>query len=324
MTQITGTHLTADIVGAREDLADAIYDISPEDTPLFSSVKRGKANSTFHEWQTDTLGAAAANAQLEGDEASYDTPDPTVRVGNYTQIMRKTVLTSGTLEAIDKAGRKSEEAFQLAKRSAELKLDIELAMFANNGAVAGSSSVAREFAGLGAWLKTNTDFATGGTPSGADPTYTSGAPLAARTDDGTPRAFTETILKNVIQSCWTNGGKPNVLYVGPVNKAKVSGFAGIASATVDVTKAAPTMIVGSADVYVSEFGNIRVVPTRLQREKDAYLIDHSLISMAYLRPFQTKTLAPTGDAAKKMLLVELTMRVNQEAGLGGAFDLTTT
>src|SRR5690606_16668960 len=169
----TGTQLRYDIVGDREDLADVIYRISPEDTVFMSMIGRGKSASTFHEWQTDALGAPDPNnAQLEGDDASFSTPSPTKRVGNYTQISVKTVATSGSALALPLAGRRSEEALQQAKRAAELKLDMETILLLNQAADAGGSDEPRKLAGLPVWLQTNVDKA----PDGANSGHVSGAP----------------------------------------------------------------------------------------------------------------------------------------------------
>jgi hypothetical protein len=323
MGLVSGTATRYDMKGLREDLSDVIYNISPEETPFMSSAGRGaKASQTLVEWQTDALASAdGSNAQLEGDDASFSTPAATVRVGNYTQISRKTLILSGTLEAVDKAGRRSELAYQLAKRGAELKRDQETIFLRAQAGNAGGVGTARTLAGLNAWVKTNTDIGT----SGGDPTYTSGVPAAVRTD-GTQRAFTETILKSVISAVWTSGGTPTTLMVGPINKAVVSGFAGIATRNFDLSNVSPkpTAIIASADVYVSDFGTLRVVPNRFQRERDGWVIDFDLVSVRYLRPYRTKDLAATGDAAKTMLVTEYTLEVKQEAGLGLAADLTTT
>lgn len=314
-----------DMTGIREDLSNVIYNISPEETPFMSGAGKGpKAKQTLTEWQTDTLAAATTdNAQLEGDDiTSFPTLTSTVRVGNYQQISRKLVAVSDTADEVDAAGRESEEAYQLAKKGAELKLDMEKIFLHNQAGAAGSSTVARTLAGMGAWCKANVDKGTG---AAANPTYTSGVPGAARTD-GTQRAFTETILKAVIQSVWTNGGKARTLLAGPVNKTKVSAFSGIATRNFDMSNVSPkpTAIIAAADVYVSDFGTVRVLPSRHIRERDAYLIDWDLIDVSYLRPFKKKALAVTGDASKTMLIVEYTLRVKQEAGLGLACDLTTT
>ena len=320
MALISGTATRYDMQGLRESLHDTIYNIDPEDTPFMSGMGRGpKASQTLEEWQTDTLATPDGdNAFMEGDDATFETPAATVRVGNYCQISRKTLILSDTLEEVDKAGRRSELAYQLAKRGSELKLDQETIFLQAQGADAGSVGAARKLAALGAWLKTNTSFGSGG----ADPTYTSGVPSAARTD-GTQRPFTETIAKAVIQSGYSNGAKFRTLMVGPFNKTVVSGFAGIATRNFDLSNVSPrpTAIIASADVFVSDFGTLRVIPNRLQRERDAWFIDWDMVEAMYLRGHRTKKLAPTGDAEKRMMIVEYTMKCRNEAGLGGAFDL---
>lgn len=326
MSQTANTFDTFAAKGIRESLSNVIYNISPEETPFMSNIGRENVKNTYFEWQTDSLAAASTtNAQVEGDDvSSYDSTAATTRIGNYTQVSRKTVLISGTLESVDKAGRRSELAYQLAKRSAELKRDMESIMLTNQAAAAGSAGVStalRKTGSLLAFLATNTDKGTGG----ADPVYTT-KPDATRTDatNANLRTFTEAILKTVIQKVWAAGGTPKILMVGPVNKQRVSGFAGIAEIRREVTGNKPGVIIGAADVYVSDFGAVSVVPNRFQRERDAFVLDPEYASVAYLRPFQTVELAKTGDAEKRMIVVEWGLKVNTEAAHGLAADLTTT
>lgn len=307
----------------REDLANIIYNISPEDTVFMSNVGRDTAKQTYTEWQTDALAAASTtNAQIEGDDAAADSLAATNRVGNYTQISRKVVATSGTLEAVDTAGFRSAMAYQMAKAASELKRDMETALLFNQAAVAGNSSTARQTAGLPAWLRSNVSKAS----NGGNPTMSStndGYPNAARTD-GTQRTFTETMLKDVIQSVWTNGGTPKLLMVGPYNKRVVSGFSGIAGIRFNVDGAKPSAIIGAADIYVSDFGNVSIVPSRFQRERDAFVVDPEYAAVSYLRNFQTEDLAKTGDSAKKMIVVEYALKVRTEKAHGIIADLTTS
>jgi len=325
MATKAGTFLTFSAKGIREQLSNTIYNITPADTPFLSMVGKEKAENTLFEWQTDALGAVStSNAQIEGDDSpAFPAVTPTVRVGNYTQISRKLVIISGTQEVVNKAGRQSELAYQTAMRAQELKRDMEATMFANIGGVAGNSTTARKTATLGAWIKTNDTLNS--TTGGESPTYTSGVPGAARTD-GTQYAFTETILKATIQLVWTSGGDLRFLAVGPVNKQKVSAFAGVVTRNYDISNkpAKATAIIAAADVYVSDFGILTVMPSRYQRERDAWLFDPKWIAIAHLRPFHRVKLAKTGDAEKRMLQVEWGLKVKQEAGLGLAADLTTT
>lgn len=316
MAQPSNTFSSYDAVGNREDLIDRIYSISPTETPFLTGVGRTKATATYHEWQTDSLAAAAANAVIEGDEATTDASAATTRLGNYTQIMDKVARTTGTQEAVNKAGRKSEMAHQLAKRSQELKRDLEFALVGvNNAKVAGDDSTAREMASVQSWIATNTDKSTGGTVAGVDPT---GDGTDARTD-GDQRAFTEDMLKTVVQGCWNEGGNPTVLMVGAHNKQVVSGFTGGATR---FDKSEDKKLNAAIDVYVSDFGELKIVPNRFMRARDALVLDMSMWKVAYLRPFVTKDLARTGDSERKQILVEATLQASQEAASGIIADLT--
>lgn len=320
MAIVTNTFTTYSAKGIREDLSNVITNISPEETPFMSNIGRENVTNTLYEWQTDALAAAAANAQLEGDDVTFDAVTATVRLQNYAQISRKTIVLSNTEEVVNKAGRRSEVAYQIAKRSAELKRDQEFAMLNNAGTTSGSTTAARTTASLGAFIKTNVDYDT---TNGVNPSYTT-LPTLGRTD-GTVRTFTETILKNVIQKVWAQGGTPKILMTGPVNKQRVSGFAGIASSRFNVEGGArPATIIGAADIYVSDFGNVNVVPNRFQRERDAWVLDPDYAKMVVLRPYQQVELAKTGDAEKRLLIVEWGLKVLAENAHGLAADLVTS
>jgi hypothetical protein len=301
-------------IGQREDLTDIIYDISPTETPFMSSIGKTKATAVYHEWQTDSLAAATtANAAVEGADATSATLAPTVRLGNYTQIIQKTVQVSGTLDTVNKAGRKSEKAYQLAKASAELKRDLETILLANQGRSAGTSTIARKLGSILSWIKTNSDVGSGG----ADPATIG---VSTRTD-GTQRTFTEALLKTVVSEVFVSGGSPKILMVGAAGKQKVSSFAGIAAQRYMAPGNTPTTIIGAADVYMSDFGTMSVVPNRFMRTRDALVLDPEYAALAYLRPFQTNDLAKTGDSENTQLLAEVTLEVKNEAAHGGIFDL---
>lgn len=311
------TYKTYESVGNREDLTDVIYNISPTDTPFMSSVGKTKANAVYHEWQTDSLAdATVANAVVEGADASSATLAPTTRVGNRTQISQKTIQIAGTLESIDKAGRKSEKAYQLSKASSELKRDMEKILLSNQAAVTGDASTARKLGSLQAWLETN--YVGAGT-AGADGT-------TARVS-GTDAAFTEAMLKNAVKSAYQAGGNPSVLMVTPTQKQVVSGFAGIAEQRYQAPANKPSTIVGAADVYLSDFGTLSVVPNRFMTADGdddgevAFVLDPEYASIAYLRPFATNELAKTGDSEKTQLLVEYTLEVKNEAAHAIIADL---
>jgi len=308
------TYTTQTAIGQREDLTDIIYNISPTDTPFMSSIGKTKATAVYHEWQTDSLAAATtANAAVEGADASSATLSPTVRLGNYAQIIQKTVQVSGTLDAVNKAGRKSEKAYQLAKASAELKRDLETILLAKQGRSAGSSTIARKLGSMLSWVKTNYDKAS----DGSNPATIG---VSTRTD-GTQRTFTETLLKSVVAQVYASGGAPKILMVGATGKQKVSSFAGIAAQRYMAPSNTPTTIIGAADVYMSDFGTMSVVPNRFMRVRDALVIDPEYAALAYLRPFQTNDLAKTGDSENTQILAEVTLEVKNEAAHGIIADL---
>lgn len=306
-------------VGMREDLSDVIYNISPTDTPFMSTVGKTKATAVYHEWQTDSLAAAAANAAVEGADASTATLTATTRVGNRTQISQKTIGVTGTLEAVDKAGRKSEKAYQLAKASSEIKRDMEFTFLSNTVQSNGSAgSTARVLGGLQTWLATNGDFGSGGSAGSAGTT--------ARTN-GTNRTFTETELKTVIKEVFESGGSPKILMVTPAHKQTVSAFAGIAAQRYMAPSDAPTTIIGAADIYLSDFGSVSVVPNRFMvsgnsANEVAFVLDPEYAAVAYLRPFFTNELAKNGDSDRTQLLVEYTLEVRNEAAHGIIADLS--
>lgn len=334
MTQPANTFDSYDAVGNREDLADLIIDISPMETPFMSRIaKRGKADAVLHEWQVDELAAAAANNVIEGDDATLDASTPTKRLSNRCQISDKTVVISGTQEAVMKAGRKSELAYQLAKKGKELKRDMELMLTGNRGIVVGDNTTARSAGSLEAWMHTN---ALRGGGAGDDAAFTSeqldaGAnPTANIATDGDTRALTEGLLKQVIRSIWTQGGDGEIIMVGPFQKQALSGMTrsatGItADSTYRITQdAADRRVTNAVDVYESDFGTHRVVPNRFQRDRTLFVLTADLWSVDYLRSFRQYPLAKTGDSEKRQLLAEYTLSALNEKGSGCIADLTTS
>jgi hypothetical protein len=313
------TYQTYEAKGLREDLSDVIYSISPTDTPFMSSIGKTKATAVLHEWQTDSLAAATLdNFTVEGATASDATMSPTTRVGNRTQIAQKTVKISGTLQSVDKAGRKSEKAYQLAKASSEIKRDMETTLLSNQIAANGDSSTARKLGGLQAWLNTNYSGGTNGVAGNLGTT--------ARTD-GTNRTFTEALLQTVVRSVYAAGGNPKVLMVNPAHKQLVSAFTGIAAQRFMAPSNTPTTIVSAADVYLSDFGAISIVPNRFMTSTNscnetAFVLDPDMAAVAFLRPFQTNELAVTGDNESTQLLCEYTLEVRNQAAHGIIADLT--
>jgi hypothetical protein len=325
MTIVANTFTSFDAKGIREDLSNVIYNIAPEETPLQSNISQQEVSNTLYEWQTDTLAAAdATNQHIDGDDiAAFTAVAPTARVHNYTNISRKTFIIADNLRFQDLAGRNSEIAYQVVKNGKELRRDMEAILCANTIPTAGGAAAARKTGGLSAWLSTNSVSNSGGGVAGANPVLTAGIPTTAQTE-GTKRAFTETLLKEVIENVWTSGGQPTMVMVGASNKQTLSSFTGIAANRFQITKPEQGTIIGAADIYVSDFGELSIVPNRFQPKRDAYVLDTEYLGVGMLRPMQTVDLAKTGDAEKRMILAEYGLIVKNEAASGAVYDLTHT
>ena len=309
-----GTNIVA-AIGGREDLTDVIYNISPTETPFMSNIGRTKCTATTHEWQTDSLATAADNQQLEGedyDSAGIEVSVVTARATNYTTISAKTLMISGTHESTLKAGRKSEIAYQVAKKGKELKRDIEFTLCQKQAPVASTGGTTRKTRALESWIDTNVS-ETGSTHSS---TFV--------ITDGTQRNLTEAMVKSAVQQAWTSGGDPEMVLCGPVNKQNISSqFSGIATMYREQSGTGPGTIIGAADVYVSDFGELKVVPSRFSRDRTISILQKDMWAIAYLRPFRVYDLAKTGDAEKRLLLSEYTLESRNEASSAKVADLLT-
>ena len=322
MAQPSDTFDSYDSRGIREDLQDKIYMVSPEATPVLSAIRRFKASQKLHEWQRDTLAAPNKdNAVIEGDDRAGTALTATTRVANTTQLLDKVAIVSSTTEKSKAAGRSSEMKYQIAKAMKELKRDLEAAIVSNNPAVAGNSTTARKMAGLGPLLFTNTSHGAGGSTT----SHTSGLATAAPTA-GTARAFAEGQLKTVMQSIYTNSGEmPSIISMTPSHKAGFSAFQGIASSRFNVAKGKQAVIIGGADVYMSDFGELTVVPNYVQATScndTVFILNPEQAGVAYLQEFQSTPLAKTGHTEKELVFCEATLVVTSEASHGKIAALT--
>lgn len=318
MSVPTGSYQTYQTVGIKEDLQDKIFMISPYSTIFLKMIAKGKAAQTKHEWQTDVLASANAdNKVIEGDDVTADSATATTRLYNYTQLMDKKIIVTDTNMAVESAGRKSELALQLSKRGKEIKTDMEKRMLGNYASAIGAAGTARELGGVESWLATNTDREAGGTDPTGDGTNAAG--------NGSQRAFTEAMLKDVIALCWDSGGEPTMILVGSYNKQKASGFGGIATLYRDTASSMkPASIMGAADIYVSDFGQFKIVASRFSRTRSALVLDMSMWSMQTLQRLKHIPLARTGHGEKRLMKVEFTLCSKNEAASGVIADLTTT
>lgn len=315
MAQPADTFSTYDSVGNREDLSDIIYDVSPTETPFLSKIPKNKATSTKHEWQTRALTAASgANAVIEGDDATTDASTANSRIFNYTQISDKVARVTGTQEAVNKAGRRSEMALQMADRMKELKRDVETTLLQNVAYVAGNDTLARKCAGLQTYIKTNISKASDGTAATGD-----GSDIYT---DGTARAFLESYFEAALATGWSNGANPSMAYMNAFQKRKFAGFSGSSTKMSDGDK---TKVVNNVEIYIDPLGTeVRLVPCRQCPTDVVYAVDPEYVAFSTLRDFQTKELANTGDSERKQIIVEYTMEVRNEKAHCGVYDLTAS
>jgi hypothetical protein len=318
MTQPTNTYDSYDGVNTiRESLHNVIFNISPVDTPILSAAQlgQGTATNTLHEWINDTLAAADGNnARVEGDDKDGIAITAPSRLINYCQISDKTIVLSGTQRAVNNVGTNDEFARQVAKKAQELKRDMETIITGNQAAAAGDATTARKLRSLEAWYVTaNSNRGTGGS---------AGTTTLAATDatTGDLRGIQETFLKDVLQKVFTAGGNPDLIVAGPVNKQRISGFAGNSNRQIDATDAT---IFAGMDVYVSDFGRAKIVPNRFSRARTVHVVTGDMLSIDFLRPMYETDLSKTGDSDKKLLGCEYTLRVNAPAAHGVIADLTS-
>lgn len=303
-------------VGVREDLADKIYQLFPDDCPFTGMIGRGTASSTYTEWQTDGLAAASAtNAAIQGDDTPNLSRANTTRVGTYTQISTKVVGVSTTVEAVSKAGRKSELARELMKAGRELNTDIELRATGNYASVAPAAGTAGLTAGALAWLTSNVSRGA----TGANGGFSAGIVGAAT--NGTQRAYTEALLKPVLQSTWANGGNPKAVITNGAQKQLAAAFAGLAQQRRDTGDKKATIVAG-ADFYVSDFGTVQFVPSRFCSARDALIVDPEYWDIADLDGQTVEDLAKTGLASRKLMRREWALRCKNQAASGVVADLT--
>jgi hypothetical protein len=321
MTVATNTIQAVARIGVREDLSDRIAELFPDETPFQRAIGKEKATQVFHEWQTDALAAANHdNKTIQGDDLDNASRANTVRQGNYSQIMKKVVGASTTMEATQTAGRKSELAREIMKSGKELRTDAEKRFCGNYAAVPPASGTAGESAGALCFLRTNTS--RGATATA--PTYSGGTTVGypnAAAGNGTQRAFTEALLKTQLAAIWTSGGSPDMVIMSVTQKQIAAAFGGLADARRE-TGDKKIKIVAGADVYVSDVGEVEFVPSRYCSTRDALIVDPEYWAVAELDPLKMIDLATTGLAKRKAMYQEVTLVCRNEAASGVVADLT--
>lgn len=313
------TNETYSVRTIREDLQEAYISISPTETPFQASVGRRSLENTLYEWPVVELAAAVStNRVMEGENTpGNDAPTNALRLSNYTQISDKVVEVSDTNNAVNGVSDIQKTAKQVALKMKELKRDMELMCLTPVIGAAGASGTARSSASLPAFLRTNTARGAGGTNPTLSGT-TNGFPNALGTD-GTLRALTETLFRNVISLCWGEGAEPKIALCGSGIKQKISTtFTGSATR---FKQAEDKKVVGAIDVYISDFGELQIVPTRFIRSRDLFVLDPTYARLGFLQTMKQRELARTGHAERRMLSVEWGIQIDNEKAHGAVFDI---
>lgn len=305
MAKVTNALTTYGVVGNREDLSNAIYNIDPFDTPIMSAARRRNAKARQFDWQTENLPTVDTdNAQFEGFELARTASQPTVRLSNVTQISKRDATVSGSQEASDAAGKGSEMAHQMALKSKVLKSDMEAIMSGRQARNDGDDSTARRTEAIAHFIARGRD--RNNVQGNAVIGYTTGLPTAS-TDAfsavaaGNQLAFSEILLGDAMQRAYDNGASPSLLIVPPAIKRTVSTFKGRNSTQVMVGK---TEVVATVDVIATDFGRVKVIPSRWIPTDTALLLDPDYLAVAFFRNFRQIPIAKIGDADTRMILAE--------------------
>jgi len=312
------TNQTYNVSTIREDLDAALASISPLETVFMSSIGTRNVDNTYFEWSEVDLAAAADNRAVEGDAATNSAPTNAVRKGNYTQISTKTVEVSSTNQAVNGVADAQTVAKQVAYKLSEMKRDMEKMLLDNVAASAGSASTARQTAGLPAFLTTNTARGTGGADGTTSGSGSAGYPNAAATD-GTQRAITEALLKGVIADCWDEGAEPSVVLCGSAQKQTISTFTGNATR---YKEAEDSKLNAAIDVYISDFGELQIVPARHIRSRDVFVLDPNYAAVAYLQTAKQEPLAKNGLSERRLISAEYGLQVTSEKAHGVIADVS--
>jgi hypothetical protein len=260
MAKVTNAFDTYSATADREDLSNIIYNISPMQTPFMSSIGTRNVKNVVFDWQTEVLPTPSSSGELEGFELSRSAAQATVRESNVCMISKRDATVSGSQEVSDAAGKRSEMAHQLALMAKALKRDMEEALCQNGAKTTGNATTARVTGGFESWVETNVSRGSGG----------SGAGNGAAPVDGTQRALTEDLLKDVLQLSFENGGEPSLAICGPHNKQIISGFTGRSQARQMIDA---NTVEASVSIYSSDFGELQIVPSNRSREKSLLLVD---------------------------------------------------
>ncbi len=271
------------------------------------------------EWNIDAIAARnLSNAAVSGDDPANIAITATTRVGNFMQISEKTIQIADENSSVESPDENNTMGYQIAKKLKELKLDVDAIASQEQASVAPTTSVAGKAGGFESWITTN-DSRTG-TQGG----YSVGTGLTVAPTNGTQRALSEQFLKDVLQLGYTAGAKFSTVLFGPFNMNQASAvMTGIAQ-PVRETNNDKVMVIAAADVYKSPWGQVKFMPSRNTRDRSALVLDPEYWKVGFLRPFQVRELAKTGDSERKQAIVQWTLISRNEKSSGIIADLTTS
>lgn len=321
----------------REDVMNEIFDVSEVDLPFTSRAKKGTHDNEYTEWTTDKLAAPNLNnAVIDGADIVQNDTVLGKRLGNHSQISVKAVKVSSRADASDTIGFAKALGYQIDRRGAELRRDIESTALTGQASVADDgATIAGKSAGVFAFCSTNKDVgATGSIPGFNTTTKVFGAIV-----QGTKRGLTETMVKAQVKAVYNGGsGDRNKMLtlmstpdaIEKLNDYYFTSGAKIATLTEDVgTGTEPATAKGVVTVVTTPFGMIEMVPNRLQPIPAAgvanvLIADWDYIELSYLRGFQTEALAKTGLAENWMMDVDWSLKVLNDAAIAAILDIDTT
>lgn len=314
MAQITNSFATFNSSRVREQLMDKIWNVSVAETPTLALIGKESVEGPFVEWLNDTFRAGASNKVEQGNTATPTARTNVSRYSNRTQISEDVMSITGTQQAAEKAGGKDEVAYQRTKSMMEVKKDIEFGVLQNTTAITAAGGTAPQARGFLGFIATNTSKGSGG----ADP-----APLSnTAPTDGTQRAFTETLFKDVLKLMFDNGSPDMDNIYALIPSAQRSTFDGFLAGQTRFDKAEDKTLTATLEVYIGPFGRVKAVNARHMRSREVFLINRDYAKLGTLRKMNAKPLGVRGDAYEEQINCEWTLIVNNEKAHGAVRDLT--
>lgn len=323
-----------------EDVMQQIIDISKIILPFTSKAGTSPVSAKYSEWNQDELrDPDTTNAKVDGQDTITANDTKTgKRLGNFSQIATKTVQISTRGQAVNSVGNSGSMAYQLSRRTDELRRDLEAIALTTHASVEGDADAgtASNTAGIFSFLETNVNLPGDGVKGGFNPT----TKIVTAPTLGTKRGLTETMVRDVCEMVFMSNGNPNVMMARPKIIRKFSEYCFTADARIgtlmsDIGQSDnnPATAKGAVNVFESDFGIVlQLIPNRLQPEAGAKgskttnigIFDFEYLKMGYLSNYKTEPLAKTGLADKSQISVDFMTKVLNEKAEGAIFNIDET